>query len=828
MRISRKLPLAAALFAFVSLSASMAINFFLESRNLTDQVYQKLEATADGRRNEAKGYLDSVRLDMSSLASSFTTQQALYGFTGAMSFLGDDPVKEMHARYIDGNPNPEGEKYKLETAKKDAYDRAHKQYHSTFLKHLQAQGYYDIFLINPTGTIVYTVMKERDYGTNLVNGPHKDSGLAHVFQKALKAEGGLVFMSDFEAYAPSKGAAASFVASPIMQNGRMIGVLAYQLPNDRFNTMYANKKGLGSTGETILVSPAGKVVNDSVHTTANDALSVNIASPMVQEALAGREAVGDIVGYRGMTSLAAASPLSFGGASFAVVALISQDEVNANLFSSAMTSVGVGLLLIVIGSAVALIFSRSLTGPISRLVTSMEQLAGGNTNITLEGEKRQDEIGDMARSVAVFRRAEIEKRELEAETEQRRSASEDERRERDAEKAAEQAQLTATVETLGAALQRLASGDLTATIDKPFASGLDRLRVDFNASLDRLAHTMSAVHGNVSEINQKSGKVSTATSDLSKRTEQQAAVLVQTSSAVRQIMEAIRHSTERAETASQLAQEARINSDRSGQIVGGAVDAMERIENASSEISKIINVIDEIAFQTNLLALNAGVEAARAGEAGKGFAVVAQEVRELAQRSANAAKDIKALITKSGEEVANGVGLVKQTGEVLSSIAGQVVQIGDHIHSIAGAAREQSTGLKEVTSAVARMEDVTQQNARAAEQTNAEMAGLARDAESLSGLVGQFVIEKGMASATGKFADMRDKSFSMADRSFSPATPAAPPKPVRPLVPRVAPAGPGNRAFSSPAKALLDKLSSGFGKPSAPTASKGAENWEEF
>jgi len=671
-------------------------------------------------------------------------------------------------------------------------------------------------------------MKERDYGTNLINGPLKDSGLAHVFQKALKAEGGLVFMSDFEAYAPSKGAAASFVASPIMQNGRMIGVLAYQLPNDRFNTMYANKKGLGSTGETILVSPAGKVVNDSIHTSANDALAVQIESPLVQEALAGREAVGDIAGYRGMTSFAAASPLSFGGANFAVVALISEDEVNANLFSSAMTSVGVGLLLIVIGSAVALIFSRSLTGPISRLVTSMEQLAGGNTNITLEGEKRQDEIGDMARSVAVFRRAEIEKRELEAETEQRRSASEDERRERDAEKAAEQAQLTATVETLGAALQRLASGDLTATIDKPFASGLDRLRVDFNASLDRLAHTMSAVHGNVSEINQKSGKVSTATSDLSKRTEQQAAVLVQTSSAVRQIMEAIRHSTERAETASQLAQEARINSDRSGQIVGGAVDAMERIENASSEISKIINVIDEIAFQTNLLALNAGVEAARAGEAGKGFAVVAQEVRELAQRSANAAKDIKALITKSGEEVANGVGLVKQTGEVLSSIAGQVVQIGDHIHSIAGAAREQSTGLKEVTSAVARMEDVTQQNARAAEQTNAEMAGLARDAESLSGLVGQFVIEKGMASATGKFADMRDKSFSMADRSFSPATPAAPPKPVRPLVPRVAPAGPGNRAFSSPAKALLDKLSSGFGKPSAPTASKGAENWEEF
>ncbi len=298
MRISRKLPLAAALFAFVSLSASMAINFYLESRILTDQVYQKLEATADGRRNEARGYLDSIRLDMSSLASSFTTQQALYGFTGAMNFLGDDPVKELHARYIDGNPNAEGEKYKLDTAKKDAYDRAHKQYHAAFLKHLQSLGYYDLFLINPAGTIVYTVMKERDYGTNLLTGPHKDSGLGQVFQKALKAEGGVVSMSDFEAYAPSKGAAASFVATPILQNGRTIGVLAYQLPNDRFNALYANKTGLGKTGETILVSTAGQVINDSAHTAENDALAVKIDSPLVGEAIAGREALGDISGYR--------------------------------------------------------------------------------------------------------------------------------------------------------------------------------------------------------------------------------------------------------------------------------------------------------------------------------------------------------------------------------------------------------------------------------------------------------------------------------------------------------------------------------------------------
>lgn len=298
------------------------------------------------------------------------------------------------------------------------------------------------------------------------------------------------------------------------------------------------------------------------------------------------------------------------------------------------------------------------------------------------------------------------------------------------------------VQTLAAALKRLAEGDLTQTLDAPLAERYEPLRHDFNAAVVQLSSTVGGVASVSGGIMEGATEVAQSNSNLARRTEHQAMTLERAASALEEIAVTVAQSAEHVSEVDETVSSVLTQADLGSQTVQRAISAMAAIETSSGEIGKIIQLIDEVAFQTNLLALNAGVEAARAGDAGRGFAVVAQEVRGLAQRSAEAAKEITALISTSSVHVSDGAKLVREAGDALTGVVTAVGTISELASGLSRSSAEQSSALNEVNDDVRRLDDVTRQNTAMVEETAAAGQSLHMNAERLLQLVSVFQLSQ--------------------------------------------------------------------------------------
>ncbi|WP_430398325.1 methyl-accepting chemotaxis protein [Ferrovibrio sp.] len=455
---------------------------------------------------------------------------------------------------------------------------------------------------------------------------------------------------------------------------------------------------------------------------------------------------------------------------------------------AAASAAGQGRMVLVVLGVLALIslvaavaiggffIGPQVSAPIGRLTDAMRRLADRDWSVTLADTARRDEIGDMARAVDVFKTAGQENERLQREVEESRVAFERERQAQEAllEQAIGQIVAAAndgdlsrridadalqgvmrtlgigvngllgTVERalgdLGGMLGALAQGDLNHRINGGYRGVFERLALDANTLAERLAEFAGRLGQSAGLVRDASAEISAGSHDLAQRTEAQAASLQRTAATMEEITATVRHNADNARQASQFAVAARDTAEGGGRVVGEVVTAMGRIEGSSQKIVDIVGLIDEIAFQTNLLALNASVEAARAGEAGKGFAVVAQEVRNLAQRSAEASREIKALISESNGQVREGAKLVRQAGSSLEAIVDAVKRVAGIIEEIAIGSQEQASGLDDVNQSVAEMDEMTQRNGALVEQTTASAQSMADQAKGLAELVAFFKV----------------------------------------------------------------------------------------
>jgi methyl-accepting chemotaxis protein len=453
-----------------------------------------------------------------------------------------------------------------------------------------------------------------------------------------------------------------------------------------------------------------------------------------------------------------------------------RNAVIADEIRNGLIALGVAILAM---AGLVFFLTRHVTTPLRKLTAVAKSLAEAKYDVEIEGAERHDELGDLAKAIAVFRENGMKVMQMTEAEAARIIATQKEREAMMAELQAAfgnvvdaavagdfskrveanfpDAELNALagsinnlvgtvdrgVSETGTVLAALAQTDLTQRMQGDYAGAFAKLKADTNAVAEKLTDIVGQIKATSSTLKVATGEILSGANDLSERTTRQAATIEETSAAMEQLAVTVLESARNAEAASGEAVAVSHTAETGGKVMMQATEAMEKITASSAKISNIIGMIDDIAFQTNLLALNASVEAARAGEAGKGFAVVAVEVRRLAQSAAQASSEVKVLIEQSAEEVRGGSRLVAEAAGTLTSMLEGVRQNSAALDTIARASRAQASAIEEVNVAVRQMDEMTQHNAALVEETNAAIEQTEAQARDLDTIVDIFTIANG-------------------------------------------------------------------------------------
>jgi len=670
--------------ALIAAGGIGAVSYYVVDQSNTRAATERVADAAAIRAAQLAQYADDIRGDFAFLGEKVVAEGMLPTITTALEGakgqgFGLDAIREA---YVDGSPHPVGERHLLDRAETGGwYSDQHAAIHPQMRSFLLSRGYYDIFLIDPRGTIVYSVFKETDFATNLETGPYADSGLAEAYSGALGLASGEFAFADFAPYAPSHGAPAAFLATPVVgEDGVTQGVLAFQVPSDRLEAAII-ARSVESGLMSYVLTANGTLVTDLAPTETNDALTLQ----MPEGRLAGGQAH-SVPGILGEEAYLAGVPVDFFGAEWLVVAETPSEIVYAAV-SKLVTMMFVAILLVLIvlciGSYVLL--RRMIVRPLLTSLARIQAVADGNIDEDAEISARTDEIGQVERAVH---------------------------------------RMVASLGASAREVDKISGGVLDADID--VRTETDMLAIALQVMAQKLREVISEAYRRGEAVADGTRVTSEAASEISQGVGSQASAAQQASAAVEQMTANIRQSADNAaeteRTAIQSAEDAR----KSGDAVGRAVSAMKTI-------AEKITIIQEIARQTDLLALNAAVEAARAGEHGKGFAVVASEVRKLAERSQHAAAEISELssetVTVSGE-----------AGRMLETLVPDIQRTAELVQEISAATREQSIGAEQINEAIRELDRATQRNAAAAERSAATSTGLAADADALRNALAYFKI----------------------------------------------------------------------------------------